>query len=746
MNLELPHAVRARPVRPDADLGDPTLYFNRELSWLDFNRRVLAQALDPALPVLERVRFLAITNSNLDEFVQKRVGGLRRQQAAFVTKPSPDGRLPSELVRLVRGAVHEMQEAIDGAWVDGLKPLLEKRAGVRVLPYASLRPGQREALAAHFHEHLYPILTPMAVDPGHPFPFISNLSLSLAIEMRDPRPDTRHFARLKVPTRGVRWLRVPDAGGSHDFVAVEEVVRDNVSALFPGLEVLQVYAFRVTRNADLEREEEEAEDLIEMISEELRERQLAPVVRLEVERDMPDQIRRVLLSELELEDADLVELDGELGLEALHELADVDLPEHRFPHWEPVVPARLSTREEEDAGDRSIFSIIRDGDLLVHHPYESFTASVQRLAWAAAEDPAVLAIKQTLYRTSERSSIVEALLRAAAKGKQVAVMVEVKARFDEQNNIEWARILETAGVHVTYGVLGLKTHAKAMLIIREEDGHPRTYCHIGTGNYHAGDARIYTDLGLLTCDATIGADLVRLFHSVTGVAPGQTYDRLVVAPAAMRTRFLELIQREIDHASAGRVGRIIAKMNALDDEVIVRKLYEASRAGVTIDLVIRGHCSLRPGLAGVSENIRVVSIIGRFLEHDRIFLFGNDGDAEVFMGSADWRKRNLDSRVEALAPILDPDLRQRLTRILELAMADNCLAWALDANGVYHRREPQSGEPRVDLHRTLMEDATRGREDEGRGTRRRRRMSRAPAQNAAGTSSVSSSIASARSS
>jgi polyphosphate kinase len=502
----------------------------------------------------------------------------------------------------------------------------------------------------------------------------------------------------------------------------------------------------VTRNADLEREEEEAEDLIEMISEELRERQLAPVVRLEVERDMPDQIRRVLLSELELEDADLVELDGELGLEALHELADVDLPEHRFPHWEPVVPARLSTREEEDAGDRSIFSIIRDGDLLVHHPYESFTASVQRLAWAAAEDPAVLAIKQTLYRTSERSSIVEALLRAAAKGKQVAVMVEVKARFDEQNNIEWARILETAGVHVTYGVLGLKTHAKAMLIIREEDGHPRTYCHIGTGNYHAGNARIYTDLGLLTCDATIGADLVRLFHSVTGVAPGQTYDRLVVAPAAMRTRFLELIQREIDHASAGRVGRIIAKMNALDDEVIVRKLYEASRAGVTIDLVIRGHCSLRPGLAGVSENIRVVSIIGRFLEHDRIFLFGNDGDAEVFMGSADWRKRNLDSRVEALAPILDPDLRQRLTRILELAMADNCLAWALDANGVYHRREPQSGEPRVDLHRTLMEDATRGREDEGRGTRRRRRMSRAPAQNAAGTSSVSSSIASARSS
>jgi polyphosphate kinase len=713
MTFELPHAVRPRPVPEGADIEHPTLYFNRELSWLDFNRRVLIQALDTELPLLERVRFLAITDSNLDEFVQKRVGGLRRQEAAHVTRSSPDGRLPSELVAMVRDATQAMQGAIDRAWVRELKPLLEERVGVRVVPYTGLSREQIRRLREYFQEHLYPILTPMVVDPGHPFPFISNLSLSLAIEMRDQHSHTLHFARLKVPMRGARWLPVPDAEGSHDFVAVEEVVRDNVAALFPGLEVVHVHAFRVTRNADVEREEEEAEDLIEMISEELRERRLAPVVRLEVERDMPEHLRRVLLSELELEPEDLIELEGELGLESLHERADIDLPEHKFEPWEPVVPARLSSHDDDEVRDRSIFSILREGDLLVHHPYESFVASVQRLAWEAADDPSVLAIKQTLYRTSEHSTIVEALLRAASRGKQVAVMVEVKARFDEQNNIEWARILETAGVHVTYGVLGLKTHAKAMLIIREEDGHPRTYCHIGTGNYHAGNARVYTDLGLLTCDPVIGADLVRLFHSVTGLAPGQTYERLVVAPSAMRERFVALIQREIEHASSGRPARIVAKMNALDDERIIHKLYEASRAGVRIDLIVRGHCSLRPGLPGFSDNIRVVSIIGRFLEHDRLFLFGNDGDPVVLMGSADWRKRNLDSRVEAVVPILDPGLRQRLTRILAMALEDNQLAWELGADGVYTQRKPGEHEPGVNLHEELMADMLRSWRPQG---------------------------------
>ncbi len=704
MTSRLPHAVRPQPVPPDAALDHPALYFSRELSWLDFNRRVLMQALDPALPVLERIRFLAITDSNLDEFVQKRVGGLRRQQAAHVTRSFSDGRLPSELLVFVRQSVRAMQEVIDQAWVHELKPLLAERAGVRVLRWNELTAAQREALAAHFHEHLYPILTPMVVDPGHPFPFISNLSLSLAIELRDSRSSVHYFARLKVPVRVGRFLPVPGAHGPFDFVAVEEVVRHNVGALFPGLEVLEVHSFRVTRNADVEREEEEAEDLIEMIAEELRERRLAPVVRLEVERAMPADMRHILLDELELEAEDLVEIQGDLALEALHQLADLELPQHRFPAWEPVVPARLAGGDAEDGEEdgRDIFSILREGDLLVHHPYESFAASVQRLVWEAADDPAVLAIKQTLYRTSEHSTIVEALLRAAARGKQVAVMVEVKARFDEQNNIEWARILETAGVHVTYGVMGLKTHAKAMLIIREEDGHPRTYCHIGTGNYHAGNARTYTDLGLLTCDPQIGADLVALFHSVTGLAPAQAYDRLLVAPSAMREQFGELIQREIDLAEKGRPGLIVAKMNALDDEEIIRQLYEASRAGVRVDLIVRGHCSLRPGVPGFSENIRVVSIIGRFLEHDRIFLFGNDGDPVVLTGSADWRRRNMDGRVEAVVPILDPDLRRRLTHILELALEDNQLSWELGSDGVYTRRTPAEDEAAVSLHEALM--------------------------------------------
>ena len=706
MDSNLPHAVRPRPVPPDAGVDDPSLYFSRELSWLDFNRRVLMQALDPVLPVLERVRFLGITDSNLDEFVQKRVGGLRRQEAARVTKSFSDGRLPSELVGLVRESVRTMQAAIDSAWVHELKPLLAERAGVRVLSYAELDPGQKRALTAHFHEHLYPILTPMVVDPGHPFPFISNLSLSLAVEMREHRSGSVHFARLKVPLREGRWLRVPDAEGPHDFVAVEELVRHNIATLFPGLDVLHVHAFRVTRNADVEREEEEAEDLIEMISEELRERRLAPVVRLEVERAMPARIREILLEELELDAGDLVELEGELGLAACCELGDMDLPEHRFTRWEPVVPAALAGWDDEEGGDRDIFSILRERDVLVHHPYESFNASVQRLVWEAANDPAVLAIKQTLYRTSENSPIVEALLRAAARGKQVAVMVEVKARFDEQNNIEWARILETAGVHVTYGVLGLKTHAKAMLIIREEHGHPRTYCHIGTGNYHVGNARAYTDLGLLTSDPVIGADLVALFHAVTGLAPAQTYEELIVAPEGMRDRFLSLIRREIDHVVAGRGGRIVAKMNALDDELVIRELYRASRAGVRVELVVRGHCSLRPGVPGFSENIRVVSIVGRFLEHDRIFAFCNGGDHEVFIGSADWRKRNLDSRVEAVVQIRDPALRRRLVRVLALALADNQLAWELHSDGTYARRLVAEGEPKVDLHRALMEDPT----------------------------------------
>jgi len=717
MTHSLPRAVSPQSIPPGVALDHPSLYFSRELSWLDFNSRVLAQALDPRLPLLERVRFLGITASNLDEFVQKRIGGLKRQEAARVRRRFADGRTPSEQLPLVRSFTRRMEREIDSIWVRELKPALDRELRVRIVPFATLSAPRRRKLGIYFREHLYPILTPLSVDPGHPFPFISNLSLSLAIELDDAREEAPQFARVKVPTRVGRWVPIPGARGRREFVAVEEVIRHHIHELFRGVKVLGAYAFRVTRNADVERSEEEAEDLIAMISEELRERRLAPVVRLEVEQGMPAKLRELLLDELELDAEELVELEGELALADAAQLAGLDSPEHQFEPWLPVLPSRLA--DEDGVGRRSIFSVIREADVLVHHPYESFPGSVQRLIEEAAEDPDVLAIKQTLYRTSDESPIVEALLRAAERGKQVAVMVEVKARFDEQNNIEWARILETAGIHVTYGLIGLKTHAKLLLIVREEGGHPRAYCHIGTGNYHIRNAELYTDLGLLTCDPELGADVINLFHHLTGYAPGQSYRRLIVAPDGMRKAFKTLIHREIEHQRGGRRGRIIAKMNALDDPRLIRKLYEASQAGVRIDLVVRGHCCLRPGVPGVSDQIRVTSIVGRFLEHDRIFYFENGGEPEVFIGSADWRVRNLEERVEAAAPVRSPPLLRRLIGILELALADNQLAWELDTSGDYHRVQPAPGDPLRNLHRTLMTDALARR-------RREEKMPRVP--------------------
>jgi polyphosphate kinase len=709
MDLRLPQAVQPAPVPPGAELDHPSLYFNRELGWLDFDRRVLHQAFDEGHPLLERVRFLGISASNLDEFVQKRVGGLRRLEAAGVRQRSPDGLRPSEQLPAVREAIRALATAIQREWVDELRPLLASRVGIRISSMSALDEAQRTELEAFFREHLYPILTPLAVDPGHPFPFISNLSLSLAIDMREPVAGTLHFARVKVPMRHGRWITVPGSGEPYHFVPVEEVIAHYAGELFRGMEILGVYPFRVTRNADVSREEEEAEDLIEMISEELRERRLAPVVRLEVEGTMPPRVQELLLRELELGREDLLEVSGELALEHVLDLANLDIPTHQFERWDPVVPPQIAAGGDADA-ETDIFSVLRQGDLLVHHPYESFSATVQRLVEAAAEDRSVLAIKQTLYRTSDDSPIVRALLRAAELGKQVAVLVEVKARFDEQNNIEWARILENAGVHVTYGLVGLKTHAKAVLVIREEGGHPRAYAHVGTGNYHVGNARVYTDLGLLTSDPEIGGDLVNLFHFLTGYAPAQPYRKLIVAPASMRAAFRRLIAREIALQEGGTPGRIVAKMNALDDPEIIRQLYLASCAGVRIELIVRGHCSLRPGLPGYSENIRVVSLIGRFLEHDRIFLFGNGGDPAVFIGSADWRGRNLDARVEAIVPITEPRLRGRLVQLLEYALADNDLAWEMGADGDYRRLAPRAGEERLNLHEKLMEETLRRRE------------------------------------
>jgi len=699
-----PTAVRPRRVPEGAGFDHPTLYLNRELGWIDFNWRVLSQSLDPRLPLLERVRFLGITASNLDEFVQKRFGGLRRLEAARVVRRSPDGRVPSDQVELVRSAIREMEEAISETWSRELRPRLLSEAGVRISRYSELTDPQRSVLDLYFREYIYPVLTPLAVDPGHPFPFISNLSLSLGIWMRDPRKGANHFARLKIPTRQGRWIPVPDPDTPFHFIPVEELIRHRAEDLFRGMRIEGTYAFRVIRNADVRRDEEEAEDLVAMIAEALRERRSAPVVRLEVEPGMPQEMREVLLDELELGPDDLTERFGDLALEDCLELADLPVPEHRFPPWEPQTPPRLAEGGEGRGPD--IFSVIRRGDLLVHHPYESFATSVQRLVEEAAADPHVLAIKQTLYRTSDDSPIVKALIQAAQRGKEVAVLVEVKARFDEQNNIEWARILENAGVHVTYGVVGLKTHAKVLLIVRNEEGRPRTYCHIGTGNYHTTNARVYTDLGLLTCEPDIASDVVNLFHYLTGHAPAQPYERLIVAPGEMRDAFLEYIRREIAHSEAGVPARIVAKMNALDDPELIQEIYRASQAGVAVDLIVRGHCSLRPGLPGYSDKVRVVSIIGRFLEHDRIFLFHNGGDTEIYIGSADWRGRNLDERVEAITPILHPDLKSRLIELLELALRDNVLAWEMSSEGSYARRIPQEGEELHDLHLTLME-ATR---------------------------------------
>ena len=693
----VPKAVSPAPVPKRATHSDPRLYFNRELSWLDFNWRVLYQAMDERNPLLERVRFLAITANNLDEFFRKRLGGLKRQAAAGVQKLSPDGRTPEEQIGLCQNAAQPMYRMIGELWVRTLKPALSAD-GIRVLDYAGLDNQQKAYLHEYFISHIFPILTPLAVDPGHPFPFISNLSLSLAVTLRHRKRGTEHFARLKVPTSRGRWVRLP---GSFDFVPVEQVIANNIEELFRGMEVIAVHGFRITRNADVRRDEEEADDLIEMIADELRERRFAPIVRLEVDRRMTPDVRALLTRELGLKEADVYECLGEMDLNDLHGIASLDVPRLQFEPWEPVVPERLLHRGE--AKDRSdIFAVIRSGDLLVHHPFESFAASTLRFLEEAGSDPRVIAIKQTLYRTSDESPVVDALIRAAESGKQVAVLVEVKARFDEKNNIEFGAILEKAGVHVTYGLIGLKTHTKTTLVIREEDDGLRAYCHIGTGNYNPKTARLYSDLGLLTCARDVGFDVINLFHYLTGYAPEQHYRRLLVAPRDMRRSFIELVRREVEHQRETGNGRIIAKMNALDDVEMIRELYRASEAGVQIDLIVRGHCRLRPGLGRFSENIRVISILSRFLEHSRIYYFRNNDRPKVYIGSSDWQRRNLDDRVEAIVEIDDASLRGRLIGTLELALADRRSAWELSPSGVYALRMPGPDDSGEGFQQTLM--------------------------------------------
>ena len=704
----LPRAVAPQPIPPEVELDHPSLFFNRELSWLDYNWRVLHVAQNPRTPLLERVRFLGIAASNLDGFVRKRIGGLKRQAAADVTTLSPDGRTPEEQLALIAEAIQPLYRALGTTWRNQLAPALQDDIGLAVRDYDSLSADQQAQLETYFRKNIFPILTPLAVDPGRPFPFISNMSLSLAVVLRHPERNSQHFARVKVPTSRKRWLPLE---APLQFVPIEQVIAHHADELFRGMEVEGVYAFRVTRNADVRRDEEEADDLLELISERLRERRFAPVVRLEVEAEMPNRVRSFLQEKLTIEQQDIYVSDGLIDYSDVTSLADLHIPDERyrsdlrFPKWTPVVPPRLrQERGEPDA--KTIFDVIQENDLLVHHPYESFRGSVQRFIEEAAQDPQVLAIKQTLYRTSQDSPIVAALVEAAERGKQVAVLVEVKARFDEEENIEWGRKLEDAGVHVAYGLVGLKTHAQAAMVVRREGDELQTYCHISTGNYNTQTARRYTDYGLLTCDREIGHDLTNLFHYLTGYAPEQTYDRLLVAPQDMRDSFLDLIQQEIEHETAGNDGRIIAKINELGDRRLISALYEASQAGVDIDLIVRGICRLRPGLEDLSENIRVVSIVGRFLEHDRVFWFDNAGDPQVYISSGEWQRSRLDDRVEAAVPVDDPEHQERLRRALRYAMED-ATAWELQSDGRYVQRTPET-EGTPGLQEALMREA-RGR-------------------------------------
>jgi polyphosphate kinase len=666
------------PSGPD----DPARFLNRDLQWLEFNRRVLAQASDARNPLLERVRFLAIFGSNLDEFFMKRVGGLRRQMDAGVGSPPWEPLSPSEQLVLIRERVLEQTMVATRIFRESLVPEL-RRENIELLDWSALSEAERQEAEKWYRRNIFPILTPLAVDPGHRFPFISNMSVSLGVLLRRPGESEVLFARVKVPELGGKLFRF---GTTKRFVSLQQIIAHNLDDLFPGMEIVEVLPFRVTRNAETERDNEDAEDLLEQIQQQLRERRFARVVRLEVGSRPNERVMRFLEEELGLADDDLYETDGMLDWGTVNEIADLDLAEHRWTKWTPVAPLGL------EADDADIFGLIRQGDILVHHPYESFDHSVERFIEAAAADPKVLAIKQALYRTSGDSPFIPSLIRAAESGKQVAVLVELRARFDEARNILWARKLEDAGVHVAYGVVGYKTHTKVALVVRQEQGSIRSYAHIGTGNYNSKTARLYEDLGLLTCDAAITEDLIGLFNYMTGRSRQTEYQKLLVAPVAMKRRFLELIEREAAFARAGKPARIIAKMNQLEDRSVTDALYAASCAGVSIDLIVRGFCCIRPGVPNLSENIRVTSTIGRFLEHSRIFWFGggqeNPLDGDFFIGSADWMYRNLNTRVECATPIEHRAHRARLWEVLTLHLSDRRQRWVMRADGNYDLSDP----------------------------------------------------------
>jgi polyphosphate kinase len=685
-------AARPRP-RSAKRPSEGTPYINRELSWLQYSARVLREAADERNPLLERVRFVTIFASMLDEFFQIRVSGLRQQIAAGSLALSPDGRTAAEQLAAARERVLQLVSELSGIYLDLRKSLAA--SGIEIVKYSSI-PEHHDALRQRFLEEIFPVLTPLAVDPGHPFPYISTLSLSIAVGLRDPETGEQRFARVKVPPILPRLLEVEP----NRFVLIDQVIEANLDVLFSGMEIIDHHLFRVTRNADLAIEEDEADDLLLAIEEELRRRRFGEAVRLEVERSMPAATRQILLNGIGLGEGDCYEIKGMLDLTGLSGIVDLDRPDLKSAPWTPVTPARLVAPDEDERAD--IFAAIRAGDLLVHHPYESFAASIERFIAQAVDDPEVLTIKMTLYRTSGDSPIVRDLIRAAERGKQVVVLVEIKARFDEEANIVWARKLEQAGAHVVYGLVGLKTHSKVALVVRREGSGLRRYVHIGTGNYNPKTARLYTDLGLLSVRPELGADVTDLFNVLTGLSRQRTFRRLLVAPHSLRSRFLELVEREISHAQAGREARIVLKLNAIVDQPSIEALYRASQAGVQMDLIIRAACSLLPGVPGVSETIRVRSIVGEFLEHSRIFGFANGGEPDWYIGSADLMDRNLDRRVEAAVPVEDAEARDRLADFIDILLADDRRSWQLGADGNWRRTEEINGTPgTIDTHEEL---------------------------------------------
>ncbi|MGI9647161.1 MAG: polyphosphate kinase 1 [Acidimicrobiia bacterium] len=688
------------------DLTSPELYINRELSWLQFNLRVLEESLDDERPLFERMKFLSIFASNLDEFFMIRVSGLRNQLLAGALEAPADGMTPAEQLAAIRLRLQPQLETYDRAWAGVQAELAEEE--IQILQLEDLKKKQRKLLRKYFESEIFPALTPLAFDPSHPFPHISNLSVNLAVVLRDPRLGER-FARVKVPHMLPRLLRIPSEEraeafetlglaevAASNFVWIEEVVHDNLDLLFPGVEIVDAYPFRVTRDADVEIEEDEAADLLTAVSQGLEMRQFGSAVRLEIDAGTPDHIRDILIANLDLAPYQVFAHEGPLGMADLMDLMVVDRPDLKEPPIQPKLPPVLQT-------DESIFSIMQRRDIVLFHPYESFSPVVDFIR-EAARDPNVVTIKQTLYRIGANSPIVDALLEARENHKQVAVLVELKARFDETTNIEWARALEEAGVHVVYGVMGLKTHAKLSMVVRRDPDGLRRYVHMSTGNYNVTTSRIYTDIGLFTTDPEIGADVSDVFNSLTGYSRQEEFRKLLVAPAALREELEWRIEREIAiHETLGN-GHLAFKMNALIDRELIAMLYKASQAGVRVDLQVRGICALRPGVPGVSDNITVSSLVGRFLEHVRIYYFGNDGEPEVFVGSADLMPRNLNRRVEVLYPVEDPDIHRIVTeKILNTHLADNTQVRLLQSDGSYRRRRRAKGEPEVDAQMAMID-------------------------------------------